>query len=341
MKISFLITYYNQKEYVANSIESILRIDKPCEWEILVGDDGSTDGTIDVVQKYIEKYPDNIRLYVMPREQGKKYDSVKRASANRLNILAYSTGDFFCTLDGDDYYCDTEFVKEAIRVFENDDQVSIVAFGYKYVTNGVEGEEITLPAGINYGRVDKKKYLKSFYLHAGACVHKKCWSKERVNYIQEIGYFDDNDIVINSLNYGEMYSISKAIYAYRQTGTSIYTSMDNIEQAVLNVQGLDVDLKLIDEKYHDDLFFRNANSIITMYIWKKHIRSILGESQYNIYLNGSKIFENSLCYEILIYSTLSEEKKNNIGCLISLLVQKTPKTFLRIKIKYFLRGLIR
>ena len=53
MKVSFLVTYYNQKEYVKQSMESILAIDKPCDWEILVGDDGSTDGTIEGVNEYI------------------------------------------------------------------------------------------------------------------------------------------------------------------------------------------------------------------------------------------------------------------------------------------------
>ena len=53
MKISFLVTYYNQKKYVKQSMDSILAIDKPCDWEILVGDDGSTDGTDEEVKKYI------------------------------------------------------------------------------------------------------------------------------------------------------------------------------------------------------------------------------------------------------------------------------------------------
>lgn len=97
MKVSFLVTYYNQKEYVQQSLDSILAIEKPCEWEIIVGDDGSTDGTIERVNEYIKKYPDNIRMYVMPRERGKKYDAVKRASANRLNILKHSLGDIYCT----------------------------------------------------------------------------------------------------------------------------------------------------------------------------------------------------------------------------------------------------
>ena len=49
-KITFCITYYNQQEFVAQSIESILALDKPCDFEILIGDDGSTDNTIEKVK---------------------------------------------------------------------------------------------------------------------------------------------------------------------------------------------------------------------------------------------------------------------------------------------------
>ena len=94
MKISFLVTYYNQKQYVAQSLESILAIRKPCEWEILVGDDGSSDGTQDVVREYIRRYPDNISLHIMPRDPAVKYAPVQRASANRINLLEKATGYF-------------------------------------------------------------------------------------------------------------------------------------------------------------------------------------------------------------------------------------------------------
>ena len=58
MKVSFLVTYYNQREYVKQSMDSILAIDKPCDWEILVGDDGSSDGTIEEVNRYLVAHLD-------------------------------------------------------------------------------------------------------------------------------------------------------------------------------------------------------------------------------------------------------------------------------------------
>lgn len=325
MKVSFLVTYYNQKEYVKQSLDSILSIDKPCDWEILVGDDGSSDGTIEEVNTYIERYPDNIKLYVMPREKGKKYDSVRRASANRLNILEHSTGNIFCTLDGDDYFCDTEFIKDAVNLFNKDENISIVAFGFKYVTDGIFGKSMLLPDKLKNKQVDKRTYMEHFYIHAGGCVYRKQFGKERIEYIKELGYFDDNNIVINSLNYGEMFAVNRAIYAYRQTGESVYTSMNALEQAVLNVQGMDVDIKLIDSELIEYIKKRYSLSVILMYIWRNKLLKVLGEEKCLKYEEGCKDLKPSYCYNLLHYNELDNTQKKNI------------RDFLKIRKKYTLK----
>lgn len=293
MKVSFLVTYYNQKEYVRESIQSILKIRKEnIEWEILVGDDGSTDGTIDEIEKYVQHDPEHIKLFVMPREEGKKYFSIQRASQNRLNLLSHATGDFFCILDGDDFYCDSEFLMDTIGVFEQNPGVSVVGFGYRYYKNEAYGKSSTLPACENNQRVDTRSYLKRWYLHAGACVYRKCFDKDRIEYIKQLGYFDDNDIIINSLCFGEMYAINKSVYAYRQTGKSVYTSMDALEQAVLNVQGYDVDCAIAPQ-FSDELLERNAYSILLCYFKRKCLKKQL-DTKWEIYISASKQIPKSL-----------------------------------------------
>lgn len=333
MKISFIVTYYNQEQYVKQSLESILAIDKPCEWEIIVGDDGSSDGTVEIVKEYMAKYPEKIRLNIMPRDKTIKYDSVRRASANRLSALEMATGDAFCTLDGDDFFCDKGFIKDALKIFDEDKGVSVVAFGYKYFTNGAYGKEIILPAGAR-GHVDKRSYLRSFYLHAGACVHRLCWGKDKLNYIRKIGYFDDNNIVINSLNCGEMYAFDRPIYAYRQTGVSVYTSMNAVEQALLNVQGFDVDKHLIDESYYADLIQRNATCILTVYIWNKRLKELLGKERYDRYLNSCQSANDSLLYKLMKYDYLHQDTKREVTSLINKLVLKHLKFTVKQYIGY-------
>ena len=329
MKVSFLVTYYNQKEYVKQSLDSILAIDKPCDWEILIGDDGSSDGTIEEVNTYVERYPDNVKLYVMPRENGKKYDSVRRASANRLNILEHSTGDIFCTLDGDDYFCDTEFIKDAVKIFNKDENISIVAFGFKHVTDGIGGKSMLLPDKLKNKQVNKRTYMEHFYLPAGGCVHRKQFGKERIEYIKKLGYFDDNNIVINSLNYGEMFAVNRAIYAYRQTGESVFNRMNNLEQAVLNVQGMDVDIRLIDNELTEYIKKRYSLSVILMYIWRNKLFEVLGEEKCLKYEEGCKDLNPSYCYNLLHYNELDHSQKKNI------------REFLKIRKKYMLKQYVK
>lgn len=339
MKISFIVTYYNQEQYVKQSLDSILEIEKPCEWEIIVGDDGSSDGTVDIVKEYMAKYPGKIQLNVMPRDKTKKYDSVRRASANRLNALELATGDAFCTLDGDDFFCDRDFIKDAIKILQEDNNITVVAFGYRYYTDGLYGKEIILPAGAR-GHVDKRSYLRSFYLHAGACVHRLCWGEERLNYIKKIGYFDDNDIVINSLNFGEMFAFDRAIYAYRQTGVSVYTSMNAVEQAVLNVQGFDVDLKLIDESYINDLIIRNCDPLATVYIYRDLLARILGQEKYEKYYEGCKSLLNSYCFKIMNCDCLNQEDQNKLDLLMIRVKKIMGIRYIKKKIKYVVWRLI-
>lgn len=294
MKISFVVTYYNQEAYVRQSLDSILAVEKPCDWEILVGDDGSSDGTCRIVESYIRQYPDRISLYVMPRESGVKYDPVHRASANRLNLIEHSTGDVFCLLDGDDFYCDTAFVRDAVPVLEAHPEVSVVAFGFRYYQDGVMGYPITLRPGLT-----NRAYLESWYIPAGGCVMRKNWGEERIRFLKRLGAFDDNDILVNCLQYGELREISRAIYAYRQTGSSVYNSMDAVQKAILNVEGYDQNRMLMDESYHDVLLRRYAMPILIMYANRKKLRQILGNEKFDRILEETGLWNDSLCGQIM------------------------------------------
>ena len=329
MKISFLVTYYNQAEYVRQSMDSILAIQKPEDWEILVGDDGSTDSTVQIVNQYIRNDPEHIRLFIMPRDQGRKYNPVLRASRNRLNLLENCTGDCFCTLDGDDFYFDTQFVMEAVRVFRNHPDVSAAGFGFSYFREGKREEDRMLPFE-GECIIGTEDYLKNFYLHSGACVHRIIWDQKRIDEIQRVGSFDDNDIMINSLNYGKMYYINRAVYAYRQTGGSVFNSMDRMERILLNVQGYDIEKKLLKEDYHEALMHRYAEPLLKMFFLRDRIRKELTEDKLFRYEQASSSDKDSVLYKLLNYGDVTQAEKRSVVKLISHIVRVRPKTAARV-----------
>lgn len=60
MKLSVIVTVYNREKYLARCLDSILCQDLD-EYEIIVIDDGSSDGSWPMIENYRERYPEKIQ----------------------------------------------------------------------------------------------------------------------------------------------------------------------------------------------------------------------------------------------------------------------------------------
>jgi hypothetical protein len=94
--VSVLMGAYNYEQYVGRAIESALEQEYPSDrLEIVVVDDGSTDGTAAVVAALADRHPGRIRLI-------RQVNGGATAATNRA--LAEATGDLICLLDADDVW---------------------------------------------------------------------------------------------------------------------------------------------------------------------------------------------------------------------------------------------
>ena len=94
-KISVLIVTYKQADVIGRNIESILQQKEFGLHEIIVCDDCSPDNNWEVIQSYVEKYPNIIRAYRNNPNLGIYGNSDKCASL-------HGDADLFCWLEGDD-----------------------------------------------------------------------------------------------------------------------------------------------------------------------------------------------------------------------------------------------
>jgi glycosyltransferase involved in cell wall biosynthesis len=93
-RISIALTTYNHEAFIARALDSILEQQQAPDFEIVVGEDGSTDGTRHIVQRYMDRHAGRIRL--LPAGQNLGY--VK----NFDRTLKACTGDYIAIFDGDD-----------------------------------------------------------------------------------------------------------------------------------------------------------------------------------------------------------------------------------------------
>lgn len=90
MKLSILMPVYNEQASIANAVKQALDVEYPCEIELVVVDDGSRDGTSEVLAALQDP---RINLNVHARNQGK--------GAAIRTAVAKATGDYMVILDAD------------------------------------------------------------------------------------------------------------------------------------------------------------------------------------------------------------------------------------------------
>lgn len=115
-KVSIIVPAYNVEKYIYRAIESALGQDYP-NIELVVVDDGSTDGTLDVIKEYSQK--DSRIIWKIQKNQG--------VSTARNNGINTATGKYFLFLDSDDW-------------LERDAVSYLVELQNKYPDNLVSGD---------------------------------------------------------------------------------------------------------------------------------------------------------------------------------------------------------
>ena len=289
--VSVLITFYNQEEYVDKALKSVLEQKTEFNIEILIGDDGSSDNTISVINKWIERYPGKIKVYVMERT-GEKYISGFRASRNRLNILRYVSGKYFIFLDGDDYFTDSGKLQRQVEILENKNNQDCIACGHDIEMLFPDGsKKLMRNAGLSEGKVGASQYWRKYYFHTDTLlVRSEVISKIDTKLLEN--NFNDNLITYAIIQHGKIYYLPESMAVYLQTGDGVWTSGKKI-------------LNLIRNMYIYDL----ANQINTKL--KKETTKRLAESWFELIVNRKSIHSYDL------QQLLAEAEEKNMKCSLN------------------------
>lgn len=133
MKIlTISIAAYNIEHYISKAIESVIEPSIIDKLEIIVENDGSTDKTSEIAEKYVKMYPDSIK--VVNKENGGYGSTINKS-------ISLATGKYFKQLDGDDRFitanlsdfimllqdCDADYVMTPyVEFYEGTDDSKII-----------------------------------------------------------------------------------------------------------------------------------------------------------------------------------------------------------------------
>ena len=106
VKVSVCIQTYNHERYIARALDSVLMQETDFDFEIIIGEDESSDGTREICIDYARRYPDRIRLFLRSREDVIFINGRPTGRYNFIQNLNAARGQYIALLDGDDYWTD-------------------------------------------------------------------------------------------------------------------------------------------------------------------------------------------------------------------------------------------
>jgi glycosyltransferase involved in cell wall biosynthesis len=112
MKVSVLVTTYNHEKYIARALDSVLMQKTNFEYEIIIGEDRSTDQTRSIVLDFQRWNPGKIRL-VLPQE-------TLGVGGNRVFAQTFelAKGEYVALLDGDDYWTSPKKLQKQVEFLD-------------------------------------------------------------------------------------------------------------------------------------------------------------------------------------------------------------------------------
>lgn len=127
VKVSIITVCYNSRNYIQQTIESVLN-QTYSDIEYIIVDGGSTDGTLDIIRQYEERFSGRMRWISEP-DRG-IYDAMNKG-------IDRASGELIGIINSDDYY-EPDAVENAVEAYEEHQPYQIIYGMVRVMENGHE-----------------------------------------------------------------------------------------------------------------------------------------------------------------------------------------------------------
>ncbi len=138
IRVSVIVPTYQHVGFIGSCLDGILMQKTNFNFEILIGDDGSTDGTRVICEKYHSIHENRIRLFLRDRTPPPSGRPLGRD--NLLTLFNFAKGEFIARCDGDDHWTDPSKLQQQVEALEADHQ-AVACFTNAWNQRGEERTE--------------------------------------------------------------------------------------------------------------------------------------------------------------------------------------------------------
>lgn len=242
MKLSYIVPVYNVEDYLDDCIQSLYSQSIPMsDFEVIVINDGSTDGSAEIARQYQMKY-NNLKLYNQENSG---------LSAARNSGIKHASGDYVLNVDSDDYLLPNSILSLLQEAIVND--LDVLRAEYQnsdYQGALIKKKPIKLDRLKYAGKVVDGdvlyEHIFCFEYYSPLLLLKRSFIFEHALYFEDGVYFEDIDFALKLIKSAKrvMY-LPVVFYIYRLRDGSITHTFNEkkLKDLVTIILKLDTSLK--------------------------------------------------------------------------------------------------
>lgn len=163
--VSICVQAYQHAAYIKDCLDGLLTQKTEFPYEILIGEDASTDGTREICLEYAEKHPEKIRLFLHEREN----NVLVRGEPSGVFTSAYNfflaEGEYMAICDGDDYWTDPLKLQKQVDFLEENPDCTLCTHGYKTIfIDGSQPDEIHSIKSLKSKKISSEEIIGRMYI---------------------------------------------------------------------------------------------------------------------------------------------------------------------------------
>lgn len=261
--LTIICIVYNHDEYLRQALEGFINQETKFKYEILIHDDASTDGSVEIIKEYQGKYPDRIRTILQKENQHSKgvriFDIISKEVKSKYIALC----------EGDDYWSSNRKIERQIDFLEDNCEYS----GSTHNTIIIGDNGLQVGKMCEWGEDRDITELDSmlFFPHTSSYILRNPWivnDLERREFAKYLMGWDKN-FAIYMIKTGKVRYFKEEYSCYRcirQRGTSVScmeTQLNMTKERVASEYDLYNQLKAYDmlgkkKSFYCDHYYQNV-----------------------------------------------------------------------------------
>lgn len=213
--MSACVISYNHAALIRKALDSVAMQKVNFDMEIVIADDCSKDGTVEIIEEFIRQYPGKVNFLKREKNLG--------PAENFLQMLAAAKGKYVAYLEGDDYWINENKLQIQVDFLEKNEAIALSSHN-SFILK--DGKEYPFNKDKKYSDAPYEKiytaedYIIRDFFHSSAIVYRKTAFKELPDWYKNAFGGDYFLVLLLAMN-GDIHYVNDMFSVYRINTNSV------------------------------------------------------------------------------------------------------------------------